>query len=526
MSGIQRLAVTVSLVALAWAAPAVAHAAPDTTPPALTSLSLPKLVMAGPVAADVVVRAGVEDASGLEGADCPGPFGGRSSILLQAPTRMVSLSARFDSKVGSEYQAVVHLPRYAEAGRWTVHGVALTDCAGNARIVLTKELFVRGFPIDLAVAGQSDLTPPVLRELRISPASVDVSDGSVEVTVEATISDDLSGVALADMSPACGAPGSYSSVSFRSPRLFRSVSAHFERIKGDVYSATLRVPRYSVTGTWTIGEIVLGDCAQNRDHLGSHALAQQGLPNSFAATGQSDTSPPDLTSLAVSPSVVDTRAGKDDVVFEAKLVDDVSGVASLESGPECYGTAPWVVATPPAGPAVGMPFELAGGVFRAALRLERFSEPGMWTFSVHVSDCAQNRRELSPAELEALGLPSSFVVLQREYDFGGFARPLSATELATRKHGSAMTVAFALGGAMGGNIFDAGFPAVQAIDCTTRQPLGDAMPLGPAEWSFLRLENGVFEYRWKSPSSWVNVCRRLILGFDDGTRYSADVRFT
>ena len=100
-------------------------------------------------------------------------------------------------------------------------------------------------------------------------------------------------------------------------------------------------------------------------------------------------------------------------------------------------------------------------------------------------------------------------------------RPSSRTETP----GSAMAVKFRLDGAQGLGIFEASYPRVQPIDCVTRQPLGDAMPLGPTQWVFQELTGGLYHYKWKSSPDWRNVCRRLILGFDDGSRYSADVRF-
>ena len=51
------------------------------------------------------------------------------------------------------------------------------------------------------------------------------------------------------------------------------------------------------------------------------------------------------------------------------------------------------------------------------------------------------------------------------------------------------------------------------------------MPLGPTQWVFQELTGGLYHYKWKSSPDWRDVCRRLILGFDDGSRYSADVLF-
>jgi hypothetical protein len=42
---------------------------------------------------------------------------------------------------------------------------------------------------------------------------------------------------------------------------------------------------------------------------------------------------------------------------------------------------------------------------------------------------------------------------------------------------------------------------------------------------FQDLTAGLYHFMWKSEQDWRNVCRRLTLGFNDGSRYSADVHF-
>ena len=51
------------------------------------------------------------------------------------------------------------------------------------------------------------------------------------------------------------------------------------------------------------------------------------------------------------------------------------------------------------------------------------------------------------------------------------------------------------------------------------------MLLGPTQWVFQDLTDGLFQFKWKSSPDWRNVRRRLILGFDDGSHYSTDVLF-
>jgi hypothetical protein len=57
---------------------------------------------------------------------------------------------------------------------------------------------------------------------------------------------------------------------------------------------------------------------------------------------------------------------------------------------------------------------------------------------------------------------------------------------------------FTLSGAFGLDVFDAGVPKVQPIDCATRQPLGVAVSRGPFEWRFQELADGLYHDIWKS----------------------------
>ncbi len=112
------------------------------------------------------------------------------------------------------------------------------------------------------------------------------------------------------------------------------------------------------------------------------------------------------------------------------------------------------------------------------------------------------------------------------YTFGGFKSPLIPQPgLAQRKPGSAMPVSFELAGATGTDIFDPGYPVTTPIDCTTRLPIGASRPLAANEWVFQDLTRGVYHFKWKSQRDWRNVCQRLTLGFNDGSRHSADVHF-
>jgi hypothetical protein len=530
MSGIGRLRAAVALLALTCVlSPALAQGESDTTPPALVALSLPAEVLTSPTGADVTALATITDPSGVAVSNgCPSGPRLPTQIALRAPSNTVFTGAIFDSTGGDAYRATLHLPNYAQTGIWAVERVVLTDCAGNSRTLSAADLTAAGFPGSVTVGGVGDAAPPALTAFGIDPVAVDTNAGTAQVTVAATVTDDLAGVADGS-ADACG--GSFqaarSQVTFRSPTANQFRGGVLRHRDGDVYEATFDVPRFSETGTWTIDHVHLVDCAQNAASLTKAQLDARGFPTSFVVTGVADTTPPVVAALSVTPQVVDTRASGADVTLEARLTDDLSGVSTSASPADCAGSFSHVTAQSATGGFAGALFEPTGAdTYTATLGLPRFAEPGVWSLRLLLSDCAGNVRVLAQADLQALGLPDAFRVLPPLYEFGGFMNPLDPAVLAHRKAGSAMAVKFRLGGAQGLSIFDDGFPQVQPIDCATRQALGDAVPLSANEWRFMDLSDGVYHFKWKSSPDWHDVCRRLTLGFDDGSRFSADVHFS
>lgn len=114
------------------------------------------------------------------------------------------------------------------------------------------------------------------------------------------------------------------------------------------------------------------------------------------------------------------------------------------------------------------------------------------------------------------------------YTFSGFYSPVdNSPTINTVKAGSAIPVKFGLAGAQGLNIFAAGNPTSQRINCATAAPYAEIEETVTAGNSSLTYDAGTsrYHYVWKSSSTWSGTCRRLTLVFDDGTRRSADFKF-
>jgi RHS repeat-associated protein len=142
--------------------------------------------------------------------------------------------------------------------------------------------------------------------------------------------------------------------------------------------------------------------------------ASVSLLSSAPAFAQSDTIPPNLLGMTLSPSTVDVTAGSANITISLTLTDNLSGVTF--GYPFLYDEFTLVS---PSGRQVivlsngGGLFTLVGGtslngVWQRTLTIPQFSEAGKWTVgSLTVPDVAQNRLILNTAQLAAVGFATT-----------------------------------------------------------------------------------------------------------------------
>jgi hypothetical protein len=129
------------------------------------------------------------------------------------------------------------------------------------------------------MTSAADTTPPVLSTLTLAPSAVDVSGGAKVVTVVATITDDLVGVAAGTQCPSFSS--SPVQIRFRSPSGGQFQIGMAVQSGEAVYSFQVTVPQHSEPGTWTIQSLSLVDCLGNRRSRDAADLASAGFPTSF-----------------------------------------------------------------------------------------------------------------------------------------------------------------------------------------------------------------------------------------------------
>lgn len=264
----------------------------------------------------------------------------------------------------------------------------------------------------------SDTTPPKLVNLLLAPTTIDTSSSGQSVTVTADVQDDLAGFSwlfLLFISPSgnqyqWGSIGSWQIVSGN------DLNGQFQ--------GTVDFPRFSEAGTWRVGEITLCDNTSNCASLDTAELEAANLPTLLEVTSNQDVTPPILTSLSISPSVVDVSSGVQDVTITFGVSDDISGFDVPVSANRSYYTLIWLY-SPSQNQYHWAIYNNArlvsgtslNGIVEVVVRIPQYSEPGNWQIGyLALFDTAGNTNYYYPSWNWPADTPSSFTVSSAPFD--------------------------------------------------------------------------------------------------------------
>ena len=170
-----------------------------------------------------------------------------------------------------------------------------------------------------------DTTPPVFASLSIAPASIDTSDGPVDLTIDAHLVD-ASG-------PSNGGILPLSRVVLTGPHGQQHVTGYLsqaQRIGGTATDGTYRtvvtLRWHAEPGRWS-ASAVLVDAAGNSRSFTTADLAAAGLVSGIDQTGAGDTTAPQLVALSIAPPSVDTSLNAATLTVSARIVDDLAGAS-------------------------------------------------------------------------------------------------------------------------------------------------------------------------------------------------------
>lgn len=367
----------------------------DVTPPMVSAFSLTPTSVdttAGPATAAVSFTV-ADELSGIASV----------SVQLTSPSgsqnRSCSVASDAPAPLSLESACNLQFVQNSEAGSWTVKSLVITDAAGNAATLAAADL--TGYSATLTViASTVDTQAPSLAAFSFTPTSVNVTSATANVTVTATVTDNLSGFATAGFM--FGDPTNYQ---WQSCWIYRPSGSSGLRTYSS--SCTVEIPQYSLAGAWKVVQVYLADEASNVIRLATADVAAQGLPVDLSVQSDVDATPPVLQAFSLTPSTLDTSAGNVTVTASFAITDDKSGF--WQAG---------VKLTSPSGqqsqvcriyqPAGQSPLSYSNS---CTFVIPRYSETGEWMVEwLYVADNVSNETDLVAADLAAGGLSSSITV--------------------------------------------------------------------------------------------------------------------
>jgi hypothetical protein len=220
-------------------------------------------------------------------------------------------------------------------------GGRVQDAAGRSTrsliaAALAAAVAASAVPLGKASGTAAGLSPcvtpdngvPVVRDVTLSTAAVDVTDAARRVNVTMRVAD------TSGPGPATGVR--HVSVALAPPRGVPELPLELERRDDGTWATEVTVPRGAPEGDYAFRNLRVLDHAGNEPAEEHRDLALARAP--FAGTvlhvtsRSPDTEPPTVRAVTVGPHRVDTRRRARPVRVVAQVRDDVSGTASVVAG--------------------------------------------------------------------------------------------------------------------------------------------------------------------------------------------------
>ena len=283
------------------------------------------------------------------------------------------------------YQFTLVIPQYAEHG--TLHGsLFLNDSQNNYHEWTSDQLAALGLPSSIEQTGPGDSEAPQLRSFSLSTNAVDTTTDAHTVYADLHITDDLAGLQVV-------------TVTLTNPHTNKRITAQAQaedRIGGSVtdgdYRLALDFPAGTATGDWTVDDVFLMDKLMHQRTLTTTEVS--GIADSdidVVQSGVADTTPPEITSITLTPNPVDQSA--DTVIWmNFAALDAGSGIDIVGCdvrSPDGRHDLSWQAS--PANPVEVVSGDAQSGEFRTGeIVLANSLQPGDWQGSCHVIDKAGN----------------------------------------------------------------------------------------------------------------------------------------
>lgn len=265
----------------------------------------------------------------------PGPATGVRSVRVIWSSGASSLGTWLRYETDQQtWSGSVTFPPGVPAGTWRPT-VMLADAGYGATSYDADLLRDLGYPHDLTLISDPDVTGPVLVGLRLSTSSVDTRRRSRTLALRVRARDDMSGLRTVQVR-ASGGSRARSAVG-------QLHIATGTRARG-VWLGALVVPRWAGNGPWSLTlrlEDRVGRVVRHRPA----DLRAMGLPYAVDVISRADAVVPAMAAPRLSPTTLDVRDGDGTMGITVRVRDAGSGVsrarARLLTRFEGYGVAGW-----------------------------------------------------------------------------------------------------------------------------------------------------------------------------------------
>jgi len=363
---------------VAFTAVPTALAQCDTVGPAITSFTLsPTSVNTTSGPANVNCTMVLTDSpAGVSSATCALQWwDGMSKFQTQSCTATTPSSGTPQS---GTYQCTITLPRYSAQGTWNAQ-VTTEDAVTNPSFY--NYLQLPGTTTSISVTSNPDTTAPGLTSATLNPTSVNVSSADQNVTCTMTVTDALSGVAIAG----CFVQGPTLPGGAQSQACVDDAPNSGTRNNG-TFSCTITIPRYSDAGTWTTAVFLV-------DQVGNSA-SLPASPTLNVTSSPEDVTPPVIGAFDFNPKTANAATGPTVVTCTIPITDSPAGVTSAGCSFSPLFTAQQTQSCSSDTPSSGT---RNSGTFSCNVVIPRYSAPGDWFATVDAVDRVGNSSSIEPA---------------------------------------------------------------------------------------------------------------------------------
>lgn len=304
-------------------------------------------------------------------------------------------------------RTVVWSTSNAATAQVSATGMVRGKALGKATITATSEGKSASAEVNVTT---DERTPPRLVAFSFSPGQIDVTTGpaSLEITIHATdggLGVSHVGVVFQQADPVTAVG------------CFGGMYGNGKIVSGTpedgVWKCTATFPRGAAAGVWTVAHVALLDGANNQTISNTFTLAAAGLPTTVTVVNTAPPeTPPALTGLSFSPASV--NVGDADATVEITVAGTASsGVHQMQidmGSARGSLTRTCFTTTPASGTA-------RAGTWKCPIIIPHRAPGGAWNvIDVRLTDSVGHTTLLTPPQLAALGLPTSFQVVSPNED--------------------------------------------------------------------------------------------------------------